>query len=129
MSSGDLGDRRNVLGGGGGIFVGRSALRPASSVGGFAAGHPCLRSVVEGWRRASGRFCAPSGRFIRAGVSAGDGLAHPLAPSGLKELEKAMRPGTARATVTESIMIARASRTAFTAAPGKKSCQANTTRP
>jgi hypothetical protein len=45
-------------------------------------------------------------------------------PSGdaLKELEKAMRPGTARATVTESIMIARASRTAFTAAPGKKSC-------
>jgi hypothetical protein len=57
-----------------------------------------------------------------AAASAGDSLAHPLAPSALKELEKAMRPGTARATVTESIMIARASRTAFTAAPGKKSC-------
>ena len=40
-----------------------------------------------------------------AAASAGDGLAHPLAPSALKELEKAMRPGTARATVTELIMI------------------------
>jgi len=37
-----------------------------------------------------------------AAASAGDGLAHPLAPSALKELEKAMRPGTSRATVTES---------------------------
>src|SRR5262245_46849792 len=50
-----------------------------------------------------------------AAASFGDGLAHPLAPSALKNWKRRsrpwLRPGTAPANVTESIIIARASRT------------------